>query len=64
MNNIDTFKEIKLLVNNVHPSFLFFFLTSPIQIRDDVEIRTKSYKKEIIAGDPWHCEADRDIPNF
>lgn len=46
------------------PASFSFFLTSPIQIRDDAEIRTKSYRKEIIAGDPWHCEADRDIPNF
>lgn len=60
MNNTDTLQEIKLLVNNALPSFLFFFLsfflTSPVKIRVDAGIRTKSYRKEIIAGDPWRCE--------
>lgn len=64
MNNIDTLQEIKLLVN-AYPRFLCFcFLTSPFQIRADAGIRTKSYRKEVIAGDPRHLEADRDTPNF
>ena len=67
MNNIDTLQEINLPVNNAYPSFHFFsflFVTSPLKIRGDAGIRTKSNKKERIAGDPWHCKEGRDIPNF
>lgn len=52
MNNIDTLQEINLPVNNAYPSFHFFsflFVTSPLKIRGDAGIRTKSNKKELQA---------------